>query len=60
MRIDDGLTYGILLNRSVGKVKYKSASSSHEDWILRYVKTYLFTFTYLNRANMSKSHYTKI
>ena len=60
MGIDDGLTYGILLNRSIGEEKCKSASSSPEDWILRYIKTYLFTFTYLNRANMSKSHYTKI
>ena len=58
--VDDGLTYGIWLNKSAGEIKCKSAASSPKDWILRYIKIYLFPFTYLNRANVSKTHYTKI
>ena len=33
---------GIWLNRSAGEVKCKSALSSPKDWILRYIKIYLF------------------
>ena len=33
---------GIWLNRSARDVKCKSALSSPKDWILRYIKTYLF------------------
>ena len=35
---------GIWLNRSAGEVMCKSALSSPMDWILRYIKTYLFFF----------------
>ena len=46
----------IWLNRSAREVKCKSALSSPKDWILRYIKTYLFTLHRVPAENTNIFH----